>query len=363
MIKKFSVSGFKNFRGKITMNFDDVKSYPFNQELVTDGIINIAVIYGKNAIGKSNFGLALFDIFANFMPSYAFSQDEYYSNYDDTRTPWFEYEFSFGNDHIVYRYEKGFWQEMISEYLELNSEVLMSYDVTKEGFDFSGLVELSPTINLESWKDLERAPILSYFMNNSVLKKTHPLVQMKDFVINMIMFRGHDERVFIGRRRKIYRDFIFDHINEFNSLLKDAEVNIKVRVLEEPDGKKRLYFDTKVPIPFFDVASNGTKALYNFFYWYKTVQKMSLMYIDEFDAFYHFELAETILNLLKKLSQCQKIVTSHNTNLLTNRIMRPDCYFILTRDRLVSVANATERELKEGHNLEKLYKNGEFDEI
>lgn len=59
-------------------------------------------------------------------------------------------------------------------------------------------------------------------------------------------------------------------------------------------------------------------------------------------------------------SETQVILTSHNTNLLSNRIMRPDCYFILTKDKLCSLANATERELREGHNLEKLYMSGEF---
>lgn len=86
------------------------------------------------------------------------------------------------------------------------------------------------------------------------------------------------------------------------------------------------------------------------------------MFIDEFDAFYHYELAETIVKLLENMPQFQTILTSHNTNLLSNRIMRPDCYFILSENGLHSFANATKRELREGHNLEKLYMSGEFNE-
>ena len=41
--------------------------------------------------------------------------------------------------------------------------------------------------------------------------------------------------------------------------------------------------------------------------------------------------------------------------------MRPDCYFILSDNKLTSFADATNRELREGHNLEKLYMSGEFD--
>jgi predicted ATP-dependent endonuclease of OLD family len=84
------------------------------------------------------------------------------------------------------------------------------------------------------------------------------------------------------------------------------------------------------------------------------------MFIDEFDAFYHYELAETLVELLEQVPGLQVILTSHNTNLLSNRIMRPDCYFILTDETLTSFANATKRELREGHNLEKLYMSGEF---
>ena len=84
------------------------------------------------------------------------------------------------------------------------------------------------------------------------------------------------------------------------------------------------------------------------------------MFIDEFDAYYHFELAESIVSILEKMPNTQVILTSHNTNLLSNKIMRPDCYFILTKDKLTALANATTRELREGHNLEKLYMSGEF---
>jgi AAA15 family ATPase/GTPase len=92
------------------------------------------------------------------------------------------------------------------------------------------------------------------------------------------------------------------------------------------------------------------------------VPEASLMFIDEFDAFYHFELAEIIVKRLKALPLSQVILTSHNTNLITNRIMRPDCYFILTGGRLTSFKNATRRELREGHDLERLFLAGEFDE-
>ena len=153
---------------------------------------------------------------------------------------------------------------------------------------------------------------------------------------------------------------IFLDFSYYSGYCSNAGIEENLTIKTDVDGKKRLYFDTETPLPFFKVASNGTKALYTFFYWYKTATDVSFMFIDEFDAFYHFELAESIAQVLKKMKNTQVILTSHNTNLLTNRIMRPDCYFILTKDKLTSLANATSRELREGHNLEKLYMSGEF---
>ena len=180
----------------------------------------------------------------------------------------------------------------------------------------------------------------------------------------MLWFRSLDENRYIGYKTKSsdYFDFIFeeDTLREFEQFLHASGLKDNLIVKTDNDGIKRLYFDTDTPLPFFKVASSGTKALYTFFYWYKTAKDASLMFIDEFDAFYHYELSESIVSILEKMGNTQVILTSHNTNLLTNRIMRPDCYFILTQDRLTSLANATNRELREGHNLEKLYMSGEF---
>lgn len=86
------------------------------------------------------------------------------------------------------------------------------------------------------------------------------------------------------------------------------------------------------------------------------------LYIDEFDAYYHFELSEKIVKLLENVFDCQVVLTSHNTNLLSNSIMRPDCFMILNNGKITPICDATNRELRQGHNLEKLYINGEFDE-
>lgn len=365
MLKLFEVTGFKNFKETISLDFSDVRDYKFNLECVTNSLISKLIIYGKNSVGKSNLGLALFDIVSHLSSKNVTpGMYSYYLNVDSPDNyATFHYVFKFENNIIDYNYRKDERQNLIFEKLSINEKLLFDYDYNKNKGNLNGLYEIAPTLN---WAFVETDSILKYVINNTVLEELHPLRQMMKFVSNMLWFRSLDENRYIGYKTKSidYYDFILENDNliELESFLHLSGINEKLIIKQDVDGINRLYFDADTPLPFFKVASSGTKALYTFFYWYKTAMDVSLLFIDEFDAFYHFELAESIIIMLEKLLNTQIILTSHNTNLLSNRIMRPDCYFILTKDKLTSLANATNRELREGHNLEKLYMSGEFDD-
>ena len=361
MLELFKVKGFKNFKNEITMDFSDVRDYKFNAECINNNLLGKVIVYGKNSVGKTNLGLAMFDIVShltgnNVTPGLY----KYFLCVDsEDNAAKFYYRFRFGSDIVEYSYSKNEKRELLNECLIINKKLIFDFGDNK--FDFSGLKLINSTLNLEG---IDVDSYLKFIINNSALTNDSPLKKLIDYVSKMLWFRSLDENRFIGYREnsKDFFDFIFEeeYLEEFQELLLKAGVNEKIVVMQEIYGNKHLYFMKGKPVPFFKVASNGTKALYTFFYWYKTAPQVSLMFIDEFDAFYHYELSETIVGILEKMKSTQIILTSHNTNLLSNKIMRPDCYFILTGERLVSVANATNRELREGHNLEKLYKSGEF---
>ncbi len=365
MLKLFEVKGFKNFKNTITLDFSDVQDYNFNKNCLCGNLVGKIIIYGKNSIGKSNFGLAVFDIVShlsskNITPGLY----DYYINAETSdKYAEFHYVFLFGDNEIDYLYRKDEKQKLIYEKLSLDNELIFEYDYKAGEGNTEGIKRLAPTLN---WAFRDDDCILKYVMNNTLLDDDHPLRKMMRFVANMLWFRSLDENRYIGYKSKSddYYDFIFEDgvLKEFEEFLHLAGINDSLTVKTDNDGKLRLYFGTKTPLPFFRVASSGTKALYTFFYWYKTAKDVSFMFIDEFDAFYHFELAESIVSIIERMENTQVIMTSHNTNLLSNRIMRPDCYFILTENKLTSLANATSRELREGHNLEKLYMSGEFNE-
>lgn len=174
----------------------------------------------------------------------------------------------------------------------------------------------------------------------------------------------------LRRTPRIINDVFFELLEEerqlrdLESFLNEMGIACKLVLKKLPDGQRELYFLHDKLVPFYDNASSGTLTLVDLYK--KLIPKgvePSLLYLDEFDDFYHYEMAEKVIRFFKKrYPKCQVIMTSHNTNLMTNRLMRPDCLFILSRvGTLTALCNATERELREGHNLEKMYISGEFD--
>lgn len=90
------------------------------------------------------------------------------------------------------------------------------------------------------------------------------------------------------------------------------------------------------------------------------MEKASLVYIDEFDAFYHFELSKEVQKLLNKLKRVQIFTTTHNTDLMSNDLLRPDCYFLLHDYKITSLSKLTDKKIRKAHYLQKMYKAGVF---
>jgi AAA15 family ATPase/GTPase len=98
-----------------------------------------------------------------------------------------------------------------------------------------------------------------------------------------------------------------------------------------------------------------------FYYWSLNFSQYSFVFIDEFDAFYHYELSAAVVKKLNERTNFQSFLTTHNTTLMNNDLMRPDCLFIIEDNKISNVAERTQKELREGHNLEKIYRSNGFD--
>ena len=365
MLKYFSVSGYKNFDQPIELNFSDVHDYKFNKSCINDGLLGKVVIYEKYAVGKSNFARALCDVLYTWKkPSDNLMKNDCYLCVNSgCGFAKFRYVFQFGKNTVEYKYRKTAQKDLIYEKILIDGDLLVEFDRERpHNVQASGLMKLAPTLIM----DFEKIDsILGYIVSNTPLDATHPLQRTAKFINSIVL---DTSSVNIEWTSNHSLNFIAPNkggVKEFEKLLQMAGINERLTVIEDPTGKSMLYFDTTPPLPFYYAASSGTKTLCSLFMLHQlalAAKDPVLVILDEFDAFYHYELAEYLVKKLVALPNVQVIFTTHNTALLSNRFLRPDCCFIMTKNKLTAFPNATKMELREGHNLEKLFIGGEFDE-
>lgn len=371
MLKKFTVKNYKNFKDVISLDFSKIAGYQFNKDCLSMGLIGKMLIYGRNATGKTNFGRALLDIKRLMYDMSRNGEKSVLINADSRDdTAKFIYEFKFGNDEVIYKYSRFANTDLCDEELSINGNIIFKCDFKNNKFDFQGLNIISAeTVNTNRYliQDNDVLPFLRWLINNTSFSYNSALIKLSEYVNKMDLITVGNNR--IESSTIDYSKFFEDlknpvHLQNFEDFLNLMGIECKLVLQELPDGQVELYFAHKKLVPFYSTASSGTLALTNLYQ--KIVSKAvgsSLVYLDEFDAFYHYEMAEKLISFFKtKYPKCQFIMTSHNTNLMTNKIMRPDCLFILSsRGTLTALCDATERELREGHNLEKMYISGEFE--
>lgn len=375
MLLKFSVENYKSFNKKITLDLTKSRDYDFNKEAIKDGVVKTSVIFGNNGCGKSNLGFALFDIVPTLTDKqFDVLQMDFNSflNFNSSKKfATFTYEFVFNNQNIIYEYKKSNPKTIISELLEVDKKVIFNCNTLLRKFEVLELEELGyNSFNIEEYKyDL---PFLRFMRNNTSHKEDSVIKFLFEFANKMLWFRSLQNNSYIGVKNgtEFVTNWIIENnlVKEFETFLNDfGKLNIKldVAVTNNPLPQQTLIFvndDGTKGLAFDVVKSSGTNAMLLLFYWIKQLKDVSFIFIDEFDAFYHFELSEKIIKFFKEYNDIQAIFTSHNTYIANNRILRPDCYFTLSNGEVKSFIDRTKRELREGHNLEKLLRSGEFNE-
>lgn len=371
MLKKFTVTNFKNFENTITFDLSHPANYEFNNEIIKNNCVTKGIIYGINGSGKSNLGLAIFDIVFHLTDKEKlYDKYLFYKNMDSSKTTVdFEYLFLFRGIEVLYRYRKVSAEILVYESLIINGEEVLSYDfASQEGYS---KLEGSENMQLNSglMTNLNTLSRVKYIKSNAILADNEINRAFMDFVTfadNMLLFYSLDQNRYQGfylgmdsYTQGIIRE---NKINEFECFLRDQGIDYHL-VVSLLNGQQELFCQFSHGMaPFSSVASTGTRSLALFYYWYLKMNSASFVYIDEFDAFYHFELSQTLVELVKRLENTQVYLSTHNTDLLSNDILRPDAFFQIINNKIYSFDQLTEKELRRAHNIQKMYKAGTFNE-
>ena len=376
MLAKFSVKNFKNFEKKFTIDLSQTKQYAFSEACVKDGIVKTGLIYGPNSIGKSNLGKAIFDIVQNLTDKER--TPALYSSYANAKhlelAIEFVYEFVFGSSRVRYEYTKLTYEDIIKEVFFIDGvEVVSRY-----GDTFHTALEGSETLN--SNKLNSKISVMRFIKANAVLadNPTNNVVwSFFSFIDRMLMFSN--------LRQNYYQGFIVGNplvdveiikkgkLAELESFLNSADVECSLKNLEI-NGQQKMFFcfGDNHYIDFWENASTGTQSLVFFFYWYMQMQAdpslaPSFVYLDEFNAFYHEKTAAKVVEMLRNV-QSQVLLTTHDSTLLSNDLIRPDCAFKMLpeykdSDSYVTgpLSSRTQKELRQALNIPKMFRAGAFD--
>ena len=371
MLKKFTVSNYRVFENPITIDFTNVRDYKFNEECIRNGLINKAIIYGGNAVGKTSLREAILDV-TMMIPAVlsngislklALAKNAGFLNAKSNKeVARFEYIFQIAGSEIEYVYEKSSVNKIHLESLKVDGKLIyeLNFEIGKGDFsEFQNYPELA-LLNIDSWND--DISVLKYILSHTKLEKFTILKELHIFIEGMF-----NSEVMLGEVSvEIFTSYIIEKnlASDFEKFLKEAGVDVSLKIDTTLQGEKELFFDygkgNKL-LKFLDYASSGTLSLVGLYF--SKLLNPTFIYIDEFDANFHFGISKVMLEKLKENTDCQTIITTHNTDLMSNKYMRPDCYLLMSKNGILNLADATKRELRQGHNLENLYQAGEFNEL
>ena len=372
MLKKFSVKNYRQFNE--ILEFDlTANNYSFNPECIKQNLVKLALIYGENGTGKTNLGWALFDIVSHLTDNNSHIETNNYLNaFSKEKYAEFKFEFKFSDRYqkiktLIYEYQKNENSVLISEKIIIDNNVVLNYNLNQPLMTtLSGAETLNKNINPS-----QNLSAVKYIYNNTSLDKRNQdnviFIKFIEFINHILYFRSVFEgKVFSGYKKglsNIEQDIIKNkNLKNFEQFLSDFGLKFQLVSVKQLNKQTiGVKMGTQV-LPFFEIISTGTLSLTYFYYWWQSIKdnQIPLLFIDEFDCSYHFYLSEKIIEKLKKLANTQVILTTHNTNLLSNELIRPDCGFVIDGLAIKSLNQATERELRQIHNLEKMYLSGEF---
>lgn len=198
MLKKFTVSNYKNFKDEISLDFSKIGEYSFNMDC-----LSMRLIYGRNATGKTNFGRALLNIKSLLCGM----QSRGLINADSQKdTAKFIYEFQFGSDEVIYKYSRFANTELCDEELYINGEAIIKCDFKNSKFDFQGLSIISAeTVNTNRYLNKDEMdneyvlPFLRWLINNTAFSDDSVLIQLFEYVRKMDMITVGNDLLYSNR--------------------------------------------------------------------------------------------------------------------------------------------------------------------
>jgi hypothetical protein len=212
---------------------------------------------------------------------------------------------------------------------------------------------------------------IKYIYGSTPQSEKSVIKQLVDFVSGMLYFKNLLE----GNR---YAGYMFGgsdlssiilnkgKLSDFQAFLNKMGINYELlSQISSTTGMATICvrFEDKNIIELVQIASSGTLTLWLFYCWMLEFEHLTFLIIDEFDAYYHYDLSTKVLSAINAYKNYQSVITTHSTYLMDWEYTRPDCCYIISDNSIIKpICGLAGKEIRENNNIEIMYKKNQFND-
>lgn len=363
------LTNFLSFLERTEFNFTSSKYTILSETNVSDkGILKGALMIGANASGKSN-ALSGLKFIIELMKGDGVLFEQLRCYYTQTPIMSAEYEFVFSGQPVRYVISYNVQTKNLSEYLTINEKEVLNRAGNR------GRLNIGDTEVIDDKLDAKTSFLRTASFNTGRFPQEPILRELMDYLLNSNYIDGYNQSALLGKSIMNYaekygvdnlnnylKDFNYDFYIEYGNESSGEGLNIRLE-----SGKKSVFFKRKsFPIPSaFYTESQGNQVFADMLpQIIEVIEKPGMLIIDEFGNSLHNKLAEKIVRFfMEKSKHSQLYITSHDTNLISNYVVRPDQINLITFENAQGskVKRISTFKPREAQNLEKMYLGGMFE--
>lgn len=369
MLTKMYLTNFLSFSEKTEFDFTASKySILSDSNVNSNDILKGALIIGPNASGKSNV-LEGIGLLIKLIKGEGVSVKRFCCFFSKNIITTVEYEFLFSNKKVYYKISYNRMNHSLSELLSIDGK-----EVLIRNGDM-GELHIGDMSTVETNLDNETLFLRTASFNTGRFPQEPILHELMNFLFNSYFIDGYNQSAHFGKSVIKYAEE--NGVDKLNKYLKELNYDFFVEYGSESfgeglqitlgSGQKSIFFkrnDFPMPSAFFS-ESQGNQVLADMLpQIINVIEQPGMLVIDEFGNSLHNKLAEKLIRFFMNESKySQMFITSHDSNLISNSVFRPDQINLVTfeNSKGSKVVRISKYKPREAQNLEKMYLGGMFE--
>ena len=370
MLKYYEIENFKSFKERTMISLEKTNYKVLSKTNVRNSLLKGILFIGANASGKSNSVLPIKLLLDILFSNNNISLGETKCLFSVNPIVSLKYCFQIDSSEIRYEIDLHINNNSVDERLYLDDELILNRNENYAKVTFTEKNE---------YTDIpENAFFLRELYFNTKFRGMPVLQKLFEFLSNSVYFDLYEKKGFLYKNQDLsllsYLDkHGTDEINTFFKMYNfdqqieyDSEVHGKIIQVQTDDKDNKAVFfkrrEINEPIPFNFESLGNRNLLMLLPVFFNCIQNNGMLILDEFSSGFHNELEELLVKyFMKNSDRSQLLFVSHSTNLLSNRLLRPDQLYSVDFNTTGSHINRFSNEQpREAQNLEKMYLSGVF---